>query len=55
MQILGPVTAPDHSAHATIEIAKQWRRGQTKFVAFAQERRSRRVLASAMVSLGGDR
>ncbi len=55
MQIVGPVTAPEHSAHATIEIAKQWRRGQVKFVAFAQERRSRRVLASAMVSLEGER
>jgi len=55
MQIVGPVTSPQHAAHATIEIARQWRRGQMKFIAFAQERRSRRVLASAMVSLEGDR
>ena len=54
MQPVGPVTSPDQSARATIDIAKQWQRAHVKFVVFAQERRSRRVLASAAVSLEGD-
>jgi hypothetical protein len=55
MQTVGPVTAPEHSARAAVGVARQWRRDHVKLVAFVQERRSRRVLASAALPLEGDR
>jgi len=55
MQTVGAVTAPEYSGRATIDIASQWQRARLRLVAFVQERRSRRVLATAAMSLENSR
>lgn len=52
MATIGEVTSEGPtSASATIPVAADWKRDQLKVVAFVQERRSRRILASAAVPL----
>jgi len=55
MQTVGAVTVPEYSGRATIDIASQWQRARVRLVAFVQERRSRRVLATAAMSLENSR
>lgn len=55
MQTVGAVTAPEYSGRATIDIASQWQRARVRLVAFVQERRSRRVLATAVMNLENSR
>jgi hypothetical protein len=51
MQTVADVTAANLSARATIAVAADWRRENLKIVCFVQQRRSRRVLATAALPL----
>jgi hypothetical protein len=55
MQTVGDMTSADRPIRATIVIAADWRRENLKVVSFVQQRHTRRVLATAMVPLEGDR
>jgi hypothetical protein len=47
--------APGQSARATIALAADWRREHLKIVSFVQQRRSRRVIATAVVPVESER
>jgi len=52
MSTVGEISAADVSkAHGQLTIDSDWRRGRLKIVAFVQERRGRRILASAALPL----
>ena len=51
MRTVGDVTAADGSARATIAVFADWRRENLKIISFVQQRRSRRVLATAALRL----
>jgi hypothetical protein len=55
MVTLASVPAADSSQRATLRFSTEWRRHVSKLVAFVQQRRSRRVLATSAVPLAGDR
>jgi Protein of unknown function (DUF1223) len=54
MMTVGPVSTAERPARATIHIVSDWRRENVKIVAFVQQRRSRHVLATAVVPLEKD-
>lgn len=49
MRAIGQTSGPRGSAHAELPIASDWTPGELKIVAFVQARKSRRVLATAVV------
>jgi hypothetical protein len=51
MHTVSDMTAADRSARTTIALAADWRRENLKIVSFVQQRRSRRVLATAVLPL----
>jgi hypothetical protein len=55
LHTVAEVAGPDQSARATIAVAADWRREHLKIVSFVQQRRSRRVIATAAVPLENGR
>ena len=55
IQTVADVTAAGRTARATFPIAADWRRENVKIIGFVQERRSRRVIATAVVPLESER
>jgi hypothetical protein len=55
MVTVASVGASEQSARTTIDIGQDWRRERVKIVAFVQQRRSRRVLATAVMALEQNR
>jgi hypothetical protein len=55
MITVAAVSEASGPVRAALHIEPDWRRDTLKIVAFVQERRSRRVLATAMLPLDSDR
>jgi hypothetical protein len=55
LRTIGEATADPSTAHGDVTLAPDWQRPALKVVAFVQERRSRRVLASAAARLDATR
>jgi hypothetical protein len=55
MHTVAEVTGPDQAARATIAVAPDWRREHLKIASFVQQRRSRRVIATAAVPVESGR
>jgi hypothetical protein len=51
LQAIGEASGVAATAHARITLASDWRRDSLKIVAFAQERGSRRILATAALAV----
>ena len=51
LQTIGEASGAAAASHARITLASDWRRDSLKIVAFAQERGSRRVLATAALAV----
>lgn len=54
MRAIGQASGSSGSARAVLPVAADWAHGQLKIVAFVQARKSRRVLATAVVPAVGD-
>ena len=55
MVTVASVPAPDSSQRAPLRVNGEWRRHASRVVAFVQQRRSRRVLATSALPLAEDR
>jgi hypothetical protein len=53
LSAIGEASAPRSGARSEVELAPEWQRDRLTFVAFVQERVSRRVLGAAAVPLQG--